>query len=173
MDQSKRSSLTAGILLVLVGLVLVLVNFVPGIKDWFTGMFDWPIYVVGTAVLLVIIGLFTRQADMLVPACIVGGIGGILYYQNTTGDWASWSYMWALIPGFSGIGVVLAHVFSGGEKHTLREGTDAIISSIILFCIFGSIFGGFRFLGPWWPVLLIVGGLLIAFRSLFRSKKEQ
>ena len=42
--------------------------------------------------------LLTGQPGMLVPACIVGGIGGMLYWQNLTGDWASWSYSWSLIP---------------------------------------------------------------------------
>ncbi len=39
------------------------------------------------------------------PSIIVGGIGGILAYQDYTGHWESWSYLWTLIPGFVGLGI--------------------------------------------------------------------
>jgi hypothetical protein len=55
---------------------------------------------------------------MAVAACIIGGIGGILYWQSYTGDWASWAYVWTLIPGFSGIGIIFDRQF-GFLKETM------------------------------------------------------
>ena len=113
---------------------------------------------------------------MAVPACIVGGIGGLFYYQNATGDWESWSYVWALIPGFVGVGIILAGLLEGKLRKPLREGGQLVVISLIMFVIAGSIFGalGIGRLGDYWPVLLIVVGVLILLGRLFprRSSSE-
>ena len=51
---------------------------------------------------------------MMVPASIVTGIGGLLYWQNATGRWESWSYAWALIVASVGvsIGFVKSELFA-------------------------------------------------------------
>jgi hypothetical protein len=117
--------------------------------------------------------LATGSAEMAVPACIVAGIGGILYYQNATGDWASWSYMWTLLPGLGGLGNLLSALISGSLKQEGRNAVNTIFISIILFAIFATIFGGLDILGPYKDYALI--GLLFAFglwlilRGIFRK----
>ena len=64
---------------------------------------SWPLIVVAVGAGLLVLGLLVGAPEMAIPAVIVGGIGGILYYQNLSGNWASWSYLWTLIPGFSGL----------------------------------------------------------------------
>jgi hypothetical protein len=51
------------------------------------------------------LGDLQRNGRAGCPGSILAGIGGIFYYQNLTNDWESWAYIWALIPGFVGIGV--------------------------------------------------------------------
>ena len=103
MDSQRRSSLVGGLVLVLLGALFLAVQWLPGLQLWFS----WPLIIIGIGVLLLIVGLLTGVPAMAIPACIVGGIGGLLYWQNATGNWESWAYAWTLIPGFVGVGMVL------------------------------------------------------------------
>ena len=91
--------------------------------------------------------------------CIVTGIGGILYVQNRTGAWASWAYVWALIPGFVGIGLLIAGTLGHKRRKSWREGGRLIVISAVLFLVFGAFFNGLGVIGQYWPVLLIGLGL--------------
>ena len=166
MDHRRRSSLAGGLVLILLGAWFLVAQFVPGWQDWF----EWPLSIVGIGAVLLIIGLVTGVPGLAVPACIVGGIGGLLYWQNVTGNWESWSYAWALIPGFVGVGIVLSGLLGGGFRQGVREGSPLILISLILFAVFGSLFGALKPLGDYWPVLLIVLGLLVLVQGLFRRR---
>jgi len=117
---------------------------------------------------LLIIGLLTGVPAMAIPACIVGGIGGLLYWQNSTGNWESWTYAWTLIPGFVGVGTILSGLLGGEPRQSVRGGFWLVAISLALFAFFGSFLGGLNLLGPYWPALLILLGLLLLVRSLFR-----
>jgi hypothetical protein len=163
MSSSQRSALGGGLILIVVGVLLLLGQFVPGIWSW-VGAFSWPLIIVGVGVLLLIIGVLTNAPGMAVPACIVGGIGLLLYWQNLTGNWGSWAYAWALIPGFVGIGMVVMGLWEG-KRSDVRGGLWLMLISAIMFVVFGALLGGLfggslGFLGKWWPVLLILLGVL-------------
>lgn len=166
MDHRRRLSLAAGLVLILLGAWFLAIQWVPGLQVWFS----WPLIIVGVGVLLLMIGLLTGVPAMAVPACIVGGIGGLLYWQNATGHWESWAYVWTLIPGFVGVGIVLSGLLGGEARQAIRGGGWLILISLVLFAVFGSFFGALGLVGPYWPVLLIVLGLLALARSLFRSR---
>lgn len=168
MDQKMRSRIGLGVLLVLLGAGFLAVQFVPSLADWFQINMSWPLIIVGVGALILVTGLLSGNPDAAIGACVVAGIGGILYYQNNTNDWASWSYAWALIPGFSGFGMLLSALFGGG-KHRLGEGLWQILISAILFAIFSSFLGGQKWLGPYWPLLLVLAGLIIIVRSFIRK----
>jgi hypothetical protein len=140
------------------------VQLLPGLQIWFS----WPWIIIGVAVLLLVIGLLTGVPAMAIPACIVGGIGGVLYWQDATGNWDSWSYAWTLIPGFVGVGIFLAGLLGEDTRDSIRAGSGLILISLVLFAIFGSVFGALGLLGSYWPVLLILLGVLLLARSLFR-----
>jgi hypothetical protein len=99
----------------------------------------------------------------------VGGIGCLLLYQNATGNWESWAYAWTLIPGFVGLGVVLAALMQGPSRRDIAGGLWLMLFSVLAFVVFGSFLGLGRF-SPYWPVLLVLGGLLILGQTLFRRK---
>ena len=166
MGTRRRSDLAFGLVLILVGIVFLAMQFVPGLRGWFS----WPWIIVGVGLFLLFIGIMSGVPGMAVPACIVGGIGGLLWWQNATGDWASWSYAWALIPGFAGVGGVVSGLLSGRGLRAVGEGTTLIVISLVMFVIFGSFFGAFGGLGEYWPVLLIVLGVLVLVRGLFRPR---
>ncbi len=168
MDQKRKSALTTGLILILVGVVFLLGQLMPGWWNWM-GPFSWPLIVVGVGLLLLIIGLISNQPELTVPACVVGGIGGLLYWQNSTGNWESWAYVWTLIPGFAGLGVLLMGLVRG-QMRQIWEGLGGILVSLVLFGIFASLFGGPVSLGQYWPVLLIVLGLISLAQVFLRRK---
>ena len=172
MNNRQRSTVGLALVLMIIGGLLLAVQLVPGWKAWFETNFEWPLTIVFIGAGLLLLGLLIGAPGMAVPACIVAGIGGILYYQNATGDWDSWAFMWALIPGFVGIGTILAALLGGGElRRALRDGFSSIVASVVLFVVFGSLFGDLSFLGAYWPVLLILLGLVIFAQVLFRPKE--
>ena len=122
MSRKARSNLGIGLLLILFGGWFLIVQLVPNLSNWFWSVFDWPVYIIGAGLCFLIFGLVIGAPGMAIPACIIGGIGGLLYYQNATFDWDSWSYVWALIPGFTGIGTLLASLLGEGGKTGLRSG---------------------------------------------------
>jgi len=162
----RRSSLGIGLVLILVGAWLLVDQWMPGLLPHFS----WPWTIIGVGVFLLLLSLLTGAPDLAVPACIVGGIGGLLCWQNATGNWESWAYAWTLIPGFVGVGIVLAELLGGEARKGMREGSGLILVSLIMFAIFGSFFGALGMVGTYWPVLLILLGLLMLVRALFRSR---
>jgi len=170
MDRRQRSGLAGGILLILVGLVFLAFQIVPGLRTSLRVDVTWPLIVVAVGVGLLLIGMMTGAPGMAVPAMIVGGIGGILYWQNMTGQWMTWSYAWALIPGFAGLGTILAAALGEGGWRAVSRGAETVLVSLVMFAVFGSLFGGWALFGPFWPVLLIVLGLVTLIRALVRQR---
>lgn len=173
MDKRRRSQIAGGLLLILLGAFWLAAQFIPEAQawlariDWSSG---WPLIVVGVGAFLLVFGLAVGEPGMAVPACIVGGIGGLLFWQNLTGEWESWSYAWALIPGFVGAGTILAGLLGGNARGAIGGGLWLIFISLVLFVIFGSFLGGQRMLGDYWPALLIVAGLFLLVRALLRPR---
>ena len=95
----------------------------------------------------------------------------MLYWQNQTGNWDSWAYAWALIPGFVGVGIILAGLLGGERRDAFSSGGRLILISVVMFLIFGSFFGALGFVGPYWPVLLIALGVLLFFQALVTRRR--
>jgi len=167
MERRRRANLVGGLMLILVGAGILAVQLLPGVQLWLS----WPWLLIGFGLLLLVIGLATGVPALAVPACIVGGIGGILYYQATTGDWDSWAYVWALIPGFVGVGVLLSGLLGEEDSGAVRGGGTLILISLVLFAVFGSFFGALGFLGQYWPVLLILLGLVLLVSTLLHARR--
>jgi hypothetical protein len=169
MTQSQRSALAGGLLLVGLGVLFLLFQAVPALRETLELRFSWPLIVVAVGVFLLVMGVLVGAPDMAVPALIVGGIGGLLYWQNATGNWESWAYAWTLIPGFVGAGMLLGGVLNGTLRQRLGGGLGLVFISLVMFAIFGSLLGGFNLMGPYWPVLLILLGVLILIRPFLRA----
>jgi len=157
--------MVGALLLILAGVAALAIQFVPGWQAWVYGDRGWPLIVVGVGLLLLVIGLLAGAPGMAIPACITAGIGGILYWQNATGQWESWAYAWVLIPGFVGIGIILSGLLQGSLKE-LGAGAWLVFISLVLFAASGSFLGGVSVFGPYWPTLLIALGLVLLVRRL-------
>ncbi len=170
MEQRQRSNIVAGLLIILVGAAFLVAQIFPDSFAFIDLKGNWPLLVIGVGVFLLFMGLLTSTPTLAIPAFIVGGIGGILYWQNATGSWESWAYIWTLIPGFVGVGVIVSGLLEGKTREALHDGSRAILVSLIMFAIFGSFLGGGQFSGLLWPIILIGAGLMILVGSLFRPR---
>ncbi len=168
MERSRRSALSVGILLIVLGLFLLARQIFPELLGW-RGLFTWPVSVIGVGIFLLLLGLATGNPGLAVPACIVGGIGALLYWQNLSGNWDSWAYVWTLIPGFAGIGTVIEGLLAGHPRKVTGGGWTILVS-LVLFAIFSSLLGGPQLLGIYWPILLILLGLIALARYFIQSR---
>jgi len=174
MTKRGRTHLVLGILLVLVAAWLLINQVLPEWTAWFQLKFDWPVWIMLVGAALLIIGLAAGNPDMAIPACIVAGVGGILYYQNYSSDWDSWSYMWTLLPGLGGLGSFISAMISGNIKKEARNAINTMFVSVVLFVVFATIFGGLNIFGPYKDYVLIgllfVFGLWLILRGIFRKR---
>ena len=166
----KKGNITGGLILILLGAWFLAVQFVPQLKIWAEG--NWALSIIGVAAIFLVASILNNIPGLSIPAFIIGGIGGLLYYQNVTGDWDSWAYAWSLIPGFVGIGLLFFSLQSK-DKGTLKAGFILLYISAVLFFIFGSFLGGPKQITQYWPLLLIFSGLWSMSRSLFGNKKKK
>lgn len=174
MEKKNRTQLVLGLLLIIVAGWLIATRIQPNLANLLHLTFGWPVWVMFAGAALLLIGLLVGEADMAVPACIVAGIGGILYYQNASGNWSSWSYLWTLIPGFVGVGTILSGIIGGNFLSKLREGLKVLLTCAILFTIFATIFGAWSVFGvysAYVPIaLLFILGIYLIVRGFLRSK---
>src|SRR3970282_1371398 len=117
METTNRGAVVVGLLLISTGAVFLLVNLLPGLE---IGQM-WPgIFFYIAAALLSPPVIFPSHrhalAGFVIPGVILLVLGLILTYQVITGDWESWAYAWALIPGSEGAGLwVVARLGYWGE----------------------------------------------------------
>jgi hypothetical protein len=173
MKRGNRASLVFGVLLILAGVGFFLIRSNPQLQRQIEEIWAWPMIFFVLGGFLLLLGLILGEPGMCIPAVIITGLGGIFYYQVQTGDWLSWTYMWALIPGFVGIGIILASLFEGRWSY-IWKGLDLVLISAVLYLIFASLFGGLAFLGPYGPaILLILLGVYVLIRGAVSSRKRQ
>ncbi len=167
MEQNRGTGLAIGIIMVLLGIWFLAVQFIPGLQYWIDSRTAWPLFVVTAGILLLLIGLTTSARETVIPGCVVTGIGLILYWQNLTDRWGTWTYIWTLIPGLAGIGTFLAG-WLNGRPGEVRSGIRLIVISAVMFVVFGAFFGALGFLGVYWPIVLIALGVLVLLNSRWR-----
>ena len=169
-----RSSIVGGLIMIAVGVLFLLLQLFPGLGDFFDIGQLWPLLIMLVG-LFFLVGAVWGTPPLAIPGSIVGGIGLILLYQNLTGHWDSWAYVWALIPGFVGIGLIIAGVL-GRLPQQVAAGRRLLVISLVLFVVFALFFTGFggQF-GQFWPLALIGLGLWLLFgnkRPLRKTKSD-
>lgn len=146
--------------------VLVLVGQLSGFSLFGT---LWPLFVAAPGLVFLYLAYKggKKEAGFAVPGTVVTGTGLILFYQNLTGNWASWAYAWTLYPLFVGLALSFMSSRTGDEGQQkasqilMRIGSIAFILSAVVFEVIlrdhGGIFGSLAF-----PIVLIgLGGLLL------------
>ena len=172
MDRHQRSSIAFALILILVGVWFLAVQFIPALQAFAISSRTWPLLIVAFGVLWAVAAMVSWTPGLLIPASIFSGIGGLLYYQNVTGDWESWAYAWTLIPGFVGVGVFFSGLLEGKLRAAIIGGGWLVIISGVLYLAFSSFLGGPNWLGPYWPVLVILLGVITLVQAFFRGERK-
>jgi hypothetical protein len=139
------------------------------------GHWGWPFFILVPGLALVAVGMASREPisqGLIVVGTVATAVGLLLFYQNMSDHWASWSYAWALIaPTAVGVGEVI-YGTAKGHPEAVSAGTRLAGIGLVIF-LAGAVFfeliigvGGFR-LGNWaWPFLLIIMGLVLLLRNM-------
>jgi len=132
----------------------------------------WPFFVLLPGLVFLALMLLGGKnlAPFAIPGSIITSTGLVLFYQNLTGHWESWAYVWALIaPTSVGVGLWLAG--TRADNPSLRE-SGGIVAKIglVIFTVCGLFFevilgiGGSPLSDIFWPVMLILFGIYVLVR---------
>jgi hypothetical protein len=168
----NRGSIVGGVILILVGLFFLLLPLFPNVSANLDIEQQWPLIIVAIGGLF-LLGALIGAPGLAIPGSIIAGLGLLMYYQNTNDAWETWAFAWTLIPGFVGVGTFLSQALDGNFRQGLRDGGRLIVISLIMFIIFGSIFGEFGSLSFAWAIGLIALGLWILARNLILDRKAE
>ena len=164
--KKNRSGFAWGIILILLGAMFLAKELFPG----FNYVFEWPFIIIGVGLVFLLMAVFTRTGGLAIPGSIISGVGGILYYQNLTSYWGETAFLWALVPGFVGIGIAIARIISP-EENPGAWNASLILLVISAIAFFAS--GGSSMLGLnsqiVLPVLVIGLGAFLLIRGVLRK----
>jgi len=162
----NKSSIVFAILLIILGAFLLITRLVPLDFNFFSGSF----VVLAVGAIFLLAAVLTRNGGLAIPGSIISGIGGILYYQELSRDWSSWSFTWTLIPGFVGVGILLSGLLSRDHPRFESGGLVLVAISAIGFLVFGGAFGLGWEVSQYWPLLLIAVGVIVLISALIQRK---
>jgi hypothetical protein len=137
------ASLVGGAVLIGLGLLALASQIFNRLDFW--GTF-WPFIIIGVG------GMFfagmvaggKSTAALAIPGTIIGMIGLMLFVQNLTGHFESWSYGWTVIVFSVGLGIYIMGLWSG-DPGQRQSGAGVMRVGAILFVIFGAFFEGLIF----------------------------
>lgn len=173
----NSASFVGGVLLVLFGLLALFSQMFRGFDFWSK---FWPFIIIGVGAMF-FAGMFAggkSTSGLAIPGTIITGIGLMLFIQNITNYYESWSYGWAAIIIFVGLGIFIMGWF-GGNSEQRRSGTGVMRVGLILLLIFGAffemIFNTSKLANYIFPAGLILLGLYLVFKrsSLLPGKRTE
>jgi hypothetical protein len=133
-------------------------------------MLAWPAILVGLGSIFLLVALLSGVMPQAIPGVIIAGIGLILTWQNATGQWASWAYIWALIPALVGLGLFISFL---RNRKVRTVGLWMMGWSLVVFLIFGLVFGAGGDYLRYWPMALVLIGLMILAQSFVKKPKTE
>lgn len=167
-----------GILLILFGVLF----FAGQLFNFDFTQYGWPLVIIVPGVLVLLAGLLAEQQGegvLVTLGSVATAVGLILFFQNSSGLWATWAYVWALIPAAVGLGQIL-HGLMHRHADNVEGGLRMLLIGLALFAggafFFEGIMdlNGFGFVPAWstslWPLLLIGAGILLLVQNFVRNR---
>ena len=150
---STKESRTAGLVLIIIGIAFLVLNATN--VGW---QHFWPLLLIIGGIGFIVIFLRDRKNyGVLMPASILIVIGGILF----AGAWFGWEFMtvlWPLFIAAPGIGFFAMYMFGPHEDGLLVPAFILTgIAAVFLLIEYDK--------GEYWPVLLILIGLVFIIRQ--------
>jgi len=167
----NRGTVYVGILLIAAGFLFLVAEMT---GRWIGWGAIWPFLVllVGAAFWLPIFIWWDRHeelAGLAIPGTIVAVNGLILLFQNITGLWETWSYLWTMEPVAVALGLLALYILGKRDRGLLVAASIVGGIGLTFFLIFATAFSPFfRILGP---VVVILAGLLAILGGTGRRAK--
>lgn len=164
--------IVGGVILVVLGGFFLITQFL----DVNLLRYLWPGFIILPGVLF-FIGMLLggkNAGGLAIPGTIITITGLLLFYQNLTGLWQTWSFAWALVgPVATGLGLVIFGLYSG-KPDARKAGMIVLGIGLALLAIFGISFGfGFPGLGRYlWPLVLIAVGIFVVLQRTQKVHKS-
>ena len=175
--QRNAGALIGGSILVTIGILSLLSQVFGGFNFW---SFIWPFIIIGVGAMF-FIGMFAggrSVSGLAIPGTIITTVGLILFYQNITSHWESWSYAWTIILFSVGLGIYIMGTYAQDEGQR-TSGKGLMKVGLILFIVFGGFFEMIFSIGSdsilrqaIFPVILILLGLYLIYTRLTRKEIE-
>lgn len=137
MEKKQRAVIAAGALAILLGVLVIVGSFLPAGSR----VVSWPLIVIGVGAAFLLFGGGTSAVGLVIPGAIVLGVGLLLYVQNLGRWWESWAYAWALIPGFTGIGLLGFDRLTRASAGVRTTAYILLIAAAVLFLVFAAAVG--------------------------------
>ncbi len=137
----SSAGLVLGIILVVGGAIVLLGRA----TDLTLGPTAWPLWLIVPGVAMVV-GSFAIPPrgglGLAIPGAILAMIGVVLWFQATSGHYATWAYAWALVaPTGVGLGMLL-YGLAHRDGELARNGLRTTLVGIGLFLVFAFFFEG-------------------------------
>ena len=175
--QRNAGALIGGSVLIAIGILSLLGQVFGGLNFW---SFIWPFIIIGAGAMF-FLGMFAggkSVSGLAIPGTIITTVGLILFYQNITGHWESWSYAWTVILFSVGLGIYIMGIYAQDEGQR-TSGKGLMKVGVIMFIIFGGFFEMIFSIGSRsvlrqaiFPVLLILLGLYLIYTRLTHKEAE-
>ena len=171
----SKSSLYIGLLIIALGIITLFAQVTRGMDmfgvPWGWGG-TWPLLVLwaGAAFLLPIAIWWERRrsiAGLVIPGTLLTTIGLILLFQNLTGRWGTWSFLWAMVPIAVGVALLVFYYLTDRPKGLLVAAGINGGMGLLMLMIFS---GTFTLLGP---LLMVVLGVVLVLAGLGRSDRRE
>jgi len=175
--QRNPGALVGGALLLALGVLALLGQVFRGFNFWSA---FWPLIILAFGAMF-FVGMIAggkSLSGLAVPGAIISTIGLILFYQNLSGHWESWSYAWTVILFSVGLGIYIMGRY-GEDEGQRKSGLTVMRVGAILFVLFGGFFelifsAGHKF-GPrqfFFPAALILLGIYIIYNQMRPKQLE-
>jgi hypothetical protein len=167
--------LVLGLILIALGAWFVAQKVFPDLAAFADKYFEGPFILMWIGAFIFLLGLLTGNPGMSVPAVIVAGIGGIIWFNENYAPegQGAWAYMWTLIIGFVGLGSVIQGLLGDNPRQNISRGLNTMVVSAVFFLVFSAIFGEWDLLGNYGAaVVLILLGVWLLGRSVWNSLRK-
>lgn len=130
--------------------------------------FNWPMIILGSGLIFLLPTISQRYCALRIPGMILLTIGSILMAQWIIKDWASWAYVWALIPASVGLGLI----FTGDPASSIKNSGKIVFGiSVMTYLIFAVCFANQWQIYRYWPLIVILLGVQNLLQNTRKEKK--
>jgi hypothetical protein len=178
---SSGSATVFGIVLVALGIVVLVARETGLDLGAMLASAGWPFFIIVPGLVLLLLAVVAAPPQGLgvaIGGSVVTTVGLILLYQESTGHWERWAYMWALIPGAVGVATVVYGLASRHRELVVPGLRTTGVAAVLLaagWWYFEPSFENGRppiDLGASWPLIVIVVGAFVTVTALLRSPRS-